>query len=291
MSCNYQEILANNEKAIHKWTGKPKLKINQKILNKIKILHDTKKHFLIRNIEKILAQKKRKIRVLDFGCGHGGLICDLKIYFGDQLELYGYDVSQTAVSIAEETIEQNGLEDINLVLDTRADLAIISRTNFDVIVSCDVFGHVPDVQTTFSKLFNILTDDGLLIAFSETKLGPSLVVPNLLVNRGIVLDSSIDEHISLHSVTEIRDYLSLAGFDTVKVFPFQPIRFIFYPKRYLKHLWEIRHPLTIIAAFFALFQNRLTELAYNQLNDGLSKIWPKVTTGGALIYAKRIHGK
>ena len=45
----------------------------------------------------------------DFGSGHGGLTIDIKKYFGNRLEICGYEVNKKALKIAEQYKNQIGL--------------------------------------------------------------------------------------------------------------------------------------------------------------------------------------
>ena len=57
----------------------------------------------------------------DFGSGHGGLTIDIKKYFGNRLEICGYEVNKKALKIAEQYKNQIGLE-LNFLLDEEANV-------------------------------------------------------------------------------------------------------------------------------------------------------------------------
>ncbi len=280
------DILVANEKAIDKWVHPPKFSKKFGFVDWLKYLHDTKRYFIINEISCILSKNSgAPVHVLDFGSGHGGISIDIKTYFGDAVCITGYEVSPKAIKIAQEAAKKRGAE-INFILDEACDLVRAVDRSYDAVVSCDVFGHVPSIPDAFSQIKNILKPGGRLIAFSETLTGKSLLMPTYLAKKGFQMDDSETEHISLFTAAELDCFLRRAGFDVLKFYPYDPIRFPFYPRRYLSKLRACNFPLFIVAFIFSLFQNRITEIAYNQFNLFLSKRIGLVTTAGCLFSAE-----
>lgn len=279
-------ILAANERAIDKWVNRPKLSPRMNIVDKVKLLHDTKRYFIVDELKKASKVKGGMLRVLDFGSGQGGVTIDVKTALGERVSIVGYDVSPKAVNISRKAAGGVGA-DVDFCLDEKCDPCAALGEQFDAIISCDVFGHLPSVPKAFKDLYMLLKPGGVLIAFSETVTGEALRVPTYLYRQGFKMDDSEEEHISLHSVFELHRFLDIAGFSDIRIYPYDPIRFAFYPKRYLKKLLLLKSPLALVAAMFALFQNRITEILYNQFNLYLSKKIALKDTAGCLIFASK----
>lgn len=277
-----------NEKGLHKWDNRPKFRHDCAITNFIKLIYHTKRYFFIREIKKFMKKNsdQGKFHLLDFGSGHGGLSIDIATTFRHMVEVTGYEISKTAYDIS---LQHNGEfhEPVHFQLDTDQDFKkFYPRNKFDIIISCDVFGHVPDLQASLCDLFDVLKPGGALLAFSETETGKSLKVITYLQKNGFSMDGSAVEHISLYTNRTLRTMLGEAGFTGISIHPFDPIRFPFYPKRYLKALRSGNKVLFVIALFFSLFQNLATEIIYNQINFWLSKLYRSdTTTAGCFIKA------
>jgi len=281
---NIDNILIANELAIDKWINKPKLTKAMTLIDYAKLLHDTKRYFIVQELKRLHELYNRPLRVFDFGSGQGGLTIDVKIALRDKIILSGYDVSPKANSISINAAKQAGVE-VDFVCDPQCDPRQVFSEKFDAIISCDVFGHVPSVPETFSRLCEMLLPGGRIIAFSESITGDYLTIPRWLASKGFKMDDSEDEHISLHSVFELKQFLVDAGFSSPVIYPYDPIRFPFYPKRYLSKLVKLRHPLLILAIVLALLQNRGTEILYNQFNLFLAKRIKLRDTAGCLLVA------
>ncbi len=276
-----------NESMIGCWINPPVFLSKRRTLKEtLRYYHDAKRVFIFKEIKKILKTKKR-IKVLDFGSGHGGLSIDVKKYFGESVDVCGYEVSPMAheISLAH---SRRASCDVCFVLDKACDIRLaLQGQKFDVIISTDVFGHVPDLPTCFKNLHSLLNKNGHMIAFSESQTGKAIDIINYLKRKGAVLDESEKAHISLYPCKELRSFLLDAKFSQVKVMPFAPIRFPFYPKRYLKHLSAHNKFLYFCALFLSLFQNPLTEVFYNNLNLFLSQFCShKRDTAGCFIKAE-----
>lgn len=285
-----QDILQLNEAAIEKWINPPKLSGRMTLVDRLKLWHDTKRYFIVRELARQHASLGRlsPLKVLDFGSGHGGVTIDVATVLGPRIQMTGYDVSRKACDIASRAA-QRCQASVHFLADPDCDIEQAVATPQDAIISCDVFGHVPSVPDTFKALRRCLVPGGKLIAFSETVTGSSLTIPTYLRNKGFRMDDSEEEHISLHTVRELKAFLEDAGFVNVQVFPYDPIRFLFYPKRYITKLRQVNKPLWLLALVLSVFQNRLTEIAYNQFNLWLAQRVSMKDTAGCLIVADVPH--
>lgn len=249
-------ILKQNELAIDKWGNAPKFSPGSRfsLSDKVRVIYETKRLYIIRSISKYLKQHPGKvIKVIDFGSGHGGLAIDIKKVFGKKIEMYGYEVSPKAFEIAlSHKKSHNQL--VHFHLDEECNITeYFKEKKFDIIISTDVFGHVPDLSVAFKGLYEVLIPGGEVHAFSESVTSSFLMVATHLKNKGIELDSSSEEHISLFPKEELESLLKEAGFSKTVSYGFDPIRFAFYPDRYLQYLKEVKSPYYIPGLIFSLF--------------------------------------
>ncbi|WP_127716146.1 class I SAM-dependent methyltransferase [Halobacteriovorax sp. HLS] len=289
------QILKNNELAINKWGNSPKFSKGKDLLfkDRIRLIYETKRFYIIRKIEKYLSEtSKKSIRVLDFGSGHGGLSIDIKKYFQDRIEMHGYEVSPKAYAIACDHAKDYSQE-VNFHLDEACNIReVFNDFKFDIIVSTDVFGHVPDLPNAFIELNDILIPGGEVHSFSETTTGNFLFIANYLANRGIELDESKEEHISLYPKKELEYLMKSAKFINVSSYGFDPIRFPFYPERYIKHLKKVNSPFLLLGYIFSIFSfgplRKPTLIIFNFVNYLLAMTLGRlINTAGCFISAKK----
>lgn len=279
------DILQANETAVDKWCNPPKLSARMSWVDRLKLWHDTKRYFIVRELKRLhQRQGSRALRVMDFGSGHGGVTIDVATAMGERIQMIGYDVSPKACDIARRAAAARQAQ-VRFLADPACQIEAAVSTQQDAIISCDVFGHVPSVPDTFKSLYKLIAPGGQLIAFSETITGTALTIPTYLRQKGFRMDDSEEEHISLHSVHELKRFLEEAGFVRVRIYPYDPIRFLFYPKRYIAKLWQVSRPLWALACVLALLQNRLTEVLFNQFNLWLAQRVALHDTAGCLIVA------
>ncbi len=136
-------------------------------------------------LEEAQAAKKRHIaakmllrpgdRVLDIGCGWGGMGLTLAREYG--AEVTGVTLSTEQLAIARQRAERQGLEDkAHFELTDYRDV----EGPFERIVSVGMFEHVgrPHYQTYFDAVARLLTDDGVAVIHSIGRSdGPSLTQP------------------------------------------------------------------------------------------------------------------
>ena len=294
---NFSEYIGRNEQAIDKWVCAPMLSKSTRLsfLDWMRMLNNTKFCHLSHAINRFQNNSGQPIDILDFGSGQGGLTIDLKRFFGSRINIVGYDVSPRAVQIAQGHKTAYGA-DVDFVLDRDCDVvAALGGKQFDIIVSTDVFGHVPNLPDCFHKLNRSLRENGELHAFSESITGKRLFIANYLRKRGVNLDDSAEEHISLYPIRELKSMLQNAQFARVDAYACDPIRFPFYPERYIPGLWKTRSPLLPLALFFKLFKAGVlrypADVVFNQINYFFAHIVKdRFDTAGCLISAyKNAH--
>lgn len=130
-------------------------------------------------LEQAQAQKKAHIaaklrlkpgmRVLDIGCGWGGMALTLARDHGARV--LGVTLSQEQLRVAQARAEQAGLSD-------RVEFRLTDYRNvtgqFDRIVSVGMFEHVgvPHYRTYFRQVRDLLTDDGIALIHTIGRMTP-----------------------------------------------------------------------------------------------------------------------
>ncbi len=112
---------------------------------------------------------KPGMRVLDIGCGWGGMALTLARDYGAYVT--GVTLSENQLVLARERVQAAGLQDrIDLRLQ---DYRKVSEP-FDRIVSVGMLEHVglPQFQTYFDKVHDLLTDDGIALIHTIGWTGP-----------------------------------------------------------------------------------------------------------------------
>ncbi|QKR98435.1 class I SAM-dependent methyltransferase [Sphingomonas sp. CL5.1] len=111
---------------------------------------------------------KPGMRVLDIGCGWGGMALYLNRHFG--VEALGVTLSEEQLKVARGRAKAAGVAD-----KVRFELIDYRRVtgNFDRIVSVGMFEHVgpPQYRTFFKKCRDLLADDGVMLLHSIGRMG------------------------------------------------------------------------------------------------------------------------
>ncbi len=99
-------------------------------------------------------------RLLDIGCGWGGLICHAAEHYG--VTAHGVTLSDAQIELARERIAAKGLED-RVTVEIR-DYAELSGS-YDKIASVGMYEHIgiANIDTYFKKVRGLLAPDGLFL--------------------------------------------------------------------------------------------------------------------------------
>lgn len=111
-------------------------------------------------------------RVLDIGCGWGGMALYLHQKFG--VEVLGITLSEEQLKVAQERAEKEAVADkVKFELIDYRDLAEREAGQFDRIVSVGMFEHVgtPHFKTFFRCVANLMTDDGVMLLHTIGRMG------------------------------------------------------------------------------------------------------------------------
>lgn len=159
----------------------------------------------------------RQIKILDAGCGTGGLLNALTQ--DGYASVQGFDLSPVAVGICRDRglqVEVGNLSDID---------SVDSPSRFDVIVSNDVLYHLPDGERKkfIAQAFERLNSGGLLI----------MNLPALAGFRG-----QHDRAVGVthrFNRTEFRQLFAHTGFEAIKL-RYWPV--VLAPAIYLVRTWQ-----------------------------------------------------
>jgi SAM-dependent methyltransferase len=97
-------------------------------------------------------------KVLDVGCGNGYV---LSRYAQEGADVYGIDVTPTAIGLSERRFELLGLEG-TFVVASAEDMPFVDGT-FDCVCSMGVVHHTPDTEKAVAEIFRVLKPGGRLI--------------------------------------------------------------------------------------------------------------------------------
>jgi cyclopropane-fatty-acyl-phospholipid synthase len=99
-------------------------------------------------------------RLLDIGCGWGGLVCHAARHYG--VQAHGITLSEKQLAYAREKVRRLGLED-RVTLELK-DYAQVSGT-FDKIASIGMYEHIglANIPGYMSKVRSLLSEDGLFL--------------------------------------------------------------------------------------------------------------------------------
>lgn len=97
-------------------------------------------------------------KVLDVGCGNGYI---LSKYAKEKAEVYGVDITPTAVELCEKRFSYKGLS--GNFQEANAEELPFADNTFDCICSMGVLHHVPDTEKAVSEIFRVLKPGGKLI--------------------------------------------------------------------------------------------------------------------------------
>jgi len=142
-------------------------------------------------------------KILDVGCGNGEFT---KYFFNKYKKVYGIDISETALKLA----NQKKIITKQVDLDNCSKLPFESKF-FNTIVCTEVLEHLTTFQRVFKLFYEILNDDGALIV-TVPNAGWWRFRLNVLLGRPfycsgdtfIELRGKFNEHIRLINVADMK---------------------------------------------------------------------------------------
>ncbi len=106
-------------------------------------------------------------RILDSGCGNGGLL--ISLHKAGAAELVGIELDQNIYKLA--SLRTCGLSQIRIVQDD-ASMMTLEAESFDIVISLQVIEHVADYQAYLRALARLLKPGGVLLIACPNRLWP-----------------------------------------------------------------------------------------------------------------------
>ena len=144
------------------------------LYNPIEDCYATKKKIKIFRKElDLLRYKKKKLKILDFGCGNA-LGCG-RYLFNNIDDYLGYDIYKPSIDFAISNFKNKNIKFSN----------IFPKKKFDVIICSEVLEHLEDPTIILKKLNNLLNSDGILLGSVPNGFGLTEIEKFLIHNLGI----------------------------------------------------------------------------------------------------------
>jgi len=134
--------------------------------------------------------------ILDIGCGHGGVMKNLKKIF-PFASICGYTLDMEEPEVIDLKIKYQNIEDSSAVKDSRYDLIIMSH----------VVEHFYDLDTAMKNVHKLLADDGFLY----------IEVPSFHWCEVRTPTVWCPEHLSFFTKNSLSNLLALNGFKIIKI--------------------------------------------------------------------------
>lgn len=124
----------------------------------------------------IPASNPDTLQILDYGCGDGMFMYELRKRLGEQCQLTGFEPYLESMPNNSERIEQNW-SNIEVLANTRG--------SFDVITCFEVLEHLPDELLTnaLQNMHSVLKNSGLLIISVPVETGLPALLKGILRRR------------------------------------------------------------------------------------------------------------
>ncbi len=139
-------------------------------------------------------------KLLEIGCGIGSVVSELS---GQGYDITGTDISGEAIAYG---LKKYG--DIKLEVQPAEDLQFEDQA-FDIVLSFDLFEHIPRVDRHMSEVYRVLRRDGFYLFQTPNKF--SNIVFETLQTKSLQWRRY---HPSLHSPGRLRRRMARHGFET-----------------------------------------------------------------------------
>ncbi len=184
---------------------------------------------IIKDYLKISKKDKSEIKILDFGCGLGGLVL---LAENENFKTWGVEIDKEAAEIAKLRVKNP-----DRIILTDSEKLPFDDESFEVITSKCVIEHVSDLEKYITEVYRVLKKDGIFIIFAPNHLFPweghykTFFIPYLMPyakkifkiflkikNKNVNYLNYINTRITpLYLIKKIRE----AGFDKVKNLSYQ----------------------------------------------------------------------
>lgn len=196
-----------------------------------RFFRDTRQYFILEFLRTAIAGRAHP-RIADFGCGSGGTTMNFSNYIHFPIE--GYDIFGTQLEIGREQAARIGsMCSFKLLKNGKFPVA---DDSFDVVMSLDVLGHVPDPEATLAEWRRVLKPGGYVVLFAESSYSAgdrSIMARLAQLGKEYDMTLVVPEHISLVSREIMEDQMERQGFRILDRYSANLGHFFFFPKDYV----------------------------------------------------------
>lgn len=96
--------------------------------------------------------------LVDVGCGMGNVLLSLREK-GVRAKMYGVDISQDMIRLANKSLDQSGYKDINFIIGSVEDITVSSN----MVISLGVLGYQEKQEEALAALSSLVDNKGYLI--------------------------------------------------------------------------------------------------------------------------------
>jgi 2-polyprenyl-3-methyl-5-hydroxy-6-metoxy-1,4-benzoquinol methylase len=176
----------------------------------------------IENIEKSFIaaiQSKRKVDILDVGCGDGYHICMFNTINGvkEKVAFTGIDMSDVNVSFASMVAKELSFNNVNFQTGSAEELGFLDK-KFDVVICSDVVEHLKSPEKCLASILDILKPGGISIITTPNSENLIVRIKDKLFPRKTQIEIDNGEHISLKGLKEWINIARKTGFNVLNVY-------------------------------------------------------------------------
>jgi SAM-dependent methyltransferase len=121
--------------------------------------------FIARYIEQDFARKRRRLSVLEVGCGNGNIAISMGSL--DQCDIIGLDINSASITKARDT---NPFKHVTFLCGDIS--ALDAAAKFDIIICSEVLEHLTDPGDMIQRIKTRLAEDGLILITIPNGYGP-----------------------------------------------------------------------------------------------------------------------
>jgi len=124
------------------------------------------RNLYLKNIYKeidILLESKDKLKILEVGAGNCINLYNIKLKYGDKIELFGLDISNHRIDVAKKYFNP-ALDDINFTIQSITSKTDFSDNEFDIVFSMHCLEQIAyDSKSALIEMYRITKDKLLMI--------------------------------------------------------------------------------------------------------------------------------
>ncbi len=210
------------------------------------------------NLTKFIAKRNNTTKILDFGCGSGIFVGELRAQGYDS---YGLDVSKEAINFG----QSMGVNNLSVI---DSDKINFPNNTFEIVLAMDVLEHLEKPEWAISELYRVLSPGGIAI----------ITVPAYMFLWGVQDDTShhYRRYIKSTLLNEIKrsSHFKIIRVTYFNTFLFLPIAIFRLLSRFLglknrQSDFDINSPL-LNNIFFTIFNTERKILKYVNFPFGIS---------------------